>query len=197
MSLRSRTRRTVGAGAAPLSPRRKWRAITLATLLLVPAFWSVLAGLVAVAAMDGRDVPNAGAFIAFGVALVPFVFLTLAFLSEHRRAPVAVIKAMGLSLLIGIPVSALTADAVTGIVAGVGAGGVVALRMDLGHTWKARAMALLAVCAYLFLMLRTAGDVALILAPVFPFTSIGLADHFSERRREREARGGSQPVSSR
>jgi hypothetical protein len=29
----------------PLSPQRKWRAITIATLVLVPAFWAMLIGL--------------------------------------------------------------------------------------------------------------------------------------------------------
>src|SRR5688500_12307904 len=110
-----RARRSALAGAEPLSPRRKWRAITIATLLLVPAFWSVLAGLVSVAS-ERDDAPPAGPFIAFGLALVPFVFIVLAFLSENPRAPGAVLKAMGLSLVIGIPVSALAADAVTGLV---------------------------------------------------------------------------------
>jgi hypothetical protein len=179
-----RRRRSPLAGAEPLSPRRKWRAITLATLLLVPSYWAVLAGLVSVAA-DRDNVPSAGPFLAFGLALVPFVFVALAFLSEHPRAPAAVVKAMVLALLVGIPVSALAADAVTGFVAGVGAGGIAALRADLVHNWKARAIAVLAVSAYVFLLVRTTGEVALLVAPILPFTSIGVADHLSERRRER------------
>ena len=47
-------RRPGAAGMQPLAPQRKWRAITLATLLLAPAVWSLLAGLVAVAADDRR-----------------------------------------------------------------------------------------------------------------------------------------------
>ena len=90
---------------APLPPQRKWRAITLATLLLVPAVWSLLAGLVAVAADDDADGPAAGAAIAFGLSLIPFVFIVLAFASEHPRAPGAVLRAMGLCLLVGLPVS--------------------------------------------------------------------------------------------
>ncbi|MGZ6545773.1 MAG: hypothetical protein ACXVEI_10710 [Actinomycetota bacterium] len=185
-----RARRSVTvAGLSPLPPRRKWRAITLATLVLVPAFWSVLAGIVSVAS-DRKDAPAAGPFIAFGLALVPFVFMVLAFLSEHPRAPGAVVKALVLTLLVGIPVSALAADAVTGLVAGVGAGGIVALRADLPHTWKARALAVLAASAYVFFLVRVAGVVALLVAPILPFTVIGVADHLSERRREREAAPG-------
>ena len=174
------------AGVEPLSPQRKWRAITLATLVLVPAYWSMLAGLVA-AADDGEGGPHPGAAIALGLALIPFVFIVLAFLSEHPRAPGAVLKAMGLTLLVGIPVSAIAGDAVTGIVAGVGAGGVVALRADGPHNARARAWAVLAAAAYTFFLVRGASALALLPAPIFPFTAIGIADHLSERRQERDA----------
>jgi hypothetical protein len=184
----ARSRRSVLAGAEPLSPPRKWRAITLATLVLVPSHWAILGGLVSLAS-DQSNAPSAGPLIAFGLALLPFVFIALAFLSEHPRAPGAVIKAMALSILVGIPVSALSADAVTGLVAGVGAGGVAALRADLSHNWKARAIAVLAASAYIFIMIRAAGAVALLVAPVLPFTSIGVADHLSERRSERRTLG--------
>ncbi len=73
--------------------------------------------------------------------MIPFVFVALAFLSEHPRAPGAAVKGMIVSLLVGIPVSALAQDAVTGLVAGLGAGGIFAMRMDLSHTVKARAIA--------------------------------------------------------
>jgi hypothetical protein len=186
----TRARRSPLAGAEPLSPRRKWRAITIATLLLVPSYWSILVGLVSVASDDPRGAPPAGPYLAFGLSFVPFVFIALAFLSEHPRASGAVVRAMGLALLVGIPASALAGDAVTGYVAGVGAGGVAALRADLYHSRRARAVAVLAASVYVFFMLRTAGDVALLLAPILPFTSIGVADHLSERKEERRAAGG-------
>jgi hypothetical protein len=172
------------AGMSPLPPRRKWRAITLATLLLVPGYWFLLNGLVSAEAAPTR---NALPLIAFGLASMPFVFVALAFLSEHPRAAGASVRAMGLALLVGIPVSALTSDAVTGVVAGVGAGGIAALRADLVHDWKHRALAVLAVSALEFLLLRSATTVALLLAPALPFTAIGVADHVTERRQERRA----------
>ena len=178
-------RRKQPAGVEPLSPHRKWRAITLATLVLVPAYWSMLAGLVA-AADDGDSGPHPGAAIALGLTLIPFVFIVLAFLSEHPRAPGAVLRAMGLTLLVGIPVSAIAGDAVTGIVAGVGAGGVVALRADGPHNARARAWAVLVAVAYTFFLVRGASALALLPAPIFPFTAIGIADHLSERRQERD-----------
>ena len=184
-----RLRRRPSAGLLPITPRVKWRAILLATLLLVPAYWSVLAGVVAVASDDdvGR-VP--GPLIAFGLCLVPFIFIVLAMLSQHPRVPEAVLKAMVLTLVVGIPVSALAADAATGLVAGIGAGGIVALRSDLQHRRRARVVAVLVVTVWMFVTLRLAPEVALLIAPVLPFTSIGVADHLSERKAElREPEG--------
>ncbi|HET6712327.1 MAG TPA: hypothetical protein VFI59_01245 [Actinomycetota bacterium] len=169
------------SGTEPIAARKKWRAILLSTLLLAVADWSIVAGLVSMTADGG---PRAGPFIAFGLALIPFVFLILAFASEHPRAPAAVLKAMGLTLLVGIPVSALAADAATGLVAAVGAGGIVALRSDLHHHGKARALAVLAATAWVFVTLRIVPEAALLLAPILPFTSIGVADHLCERRAE-------------
>jgi hypothetical protein len=178
----------------PLSPARKWRAITTATLVLVPAFWALLIGSVAGAShdasRDAADAPNAAVALAAGLAVIPFVFVALAFLSEHPRAPGAVVRAMGWSLLVGIPASALAGDAVTGIVAGVGAGGITALRMDDPENRRDRALGVLFASVYTLVMVRLAGALVLLPAPVFPLTAIGLADHLSVRRREREAQAG-------
>jgi hypothetical protein len=147
----------------------------------VPAYWFLVNGLVAAAVAPAR---GSAALIAFGLAALPFVFVLLAFVSEHPRAPGAALRAMGLALLVGIPVSALAGDGVTGLVAGVGAGGIAALRADLGHDWKPRAVAVVAVTAVVFLMLRSTTVLGLLLAPALPFTAIGVADHLSERRNE-------------
>jgi hypothetical protein len=175
-------------GMQPLSPERKWRAITIATLVLVPAFWALLAGMVASgtddSSGDAANAPNAAIALAVGLAVIPFVFIALAFLSEHPRAPGAVLRAMGWSLLIGIPVSALAGDAVTGIVAGVGAGGVFALRMDEPQNRKARALGVVVATVYTLVLAQLAGALVLLPAPIFPLTAIGVADHLAERRAE-------------
>ena len=94
---------------------------------------------------------------------------------------------MLLTLLVGIPVSALAADAVTGFVAGIGAGGIAALRADLHHSWKTRALAVLSVSAFAYISVRSIGAAGLLLAPVLPFTALGVADHLSERKTEAAA----------
>ena len=78
----------------PLGPRKAWRAITLATLLLVPAFWLLLAGLVSAAEETEGGVANPGAAIAGGLSIIPFVFIALALLSEHPNVPRAVLRAL-------------------------------------------------------------------------------------------------------
>jgi hypothetical protein len=150
----------------------------------VPGYLALLSGLVAVAS-DEADAPTGGPYLAFGLALIPFVFIALAFLSEHPRAPAGVVRAMVAALVIGIPASALAADAVTGLVAGMGAGGIFALRADEERAWRARAIAVVVATAWTFLTLRTATDVALLLAPALPFTAVGVADHLVEYRKER------------
>jgi hypothetical protein len=92
---------------------------------------------------------------------------------------------MGLAMLIGIPVSAVAGDAVTGIVAGVGAGGLAALRGDPPDYGRARATGVAIAAFYTFVLLRTAGPLVLLSAPVFPLTAIGIADGLSERREAR------------
>lgn len=173
----------VPAGLAPLSPRKKWQAITLATLLLVPAYWSILAGLVGAASEGPAPVANPAAYLAFGLAVIPFVFVVLAFVSEHPRAPAAVWRALVLAVVVAAVVSTVAVDAVTGIVAGVGAGGIVTLRADADHNWRARALAVVFAVAYTYVLVRMASSLALLPAPIFPFTAIGVADHLSERRR--------------
>lgn len=190
------SRRPAAAGMGPLPPERKWRAITLATLVLAPAVWSLLAGLVAVAS-DTTGGPAAGPAIAFGLAALPFAFIVLAFGSEHPRAPGAVVRAMGLCLLVAIPVSALAADAVTGVVAGIGAGGIAALRADLAHDWRVRAGAVAVAAGYSFVLARVAGPVVLVAAPIFPFTGLGLADHAAEWWRARDASVRPRPLPDR
>ena len=187
-------RRFASAGVQPLTPRQKWRAITISTLLLVPAYLGIVVGVIA-ADSDRPNAPPAGPPIAFGLALLPFVFVALAILSQHPRAPGAILKAMGLSLVVGLPVAAIVPDLVTALVAGVGAGGIAALRADEEGAWRTRAVAVFAVSLYALVMVRVVPDVTLLLAPTLPFTCLGVADHLRERRREqaeeREAAGTS------
>ena len=71
-------------------------------------------------------------------------------------------KAMVLALVVGIPVSALAQDAVTGFVAGMGAGGVVALRPEVYNGWKGRALGVIVASVGIDLFVRVAGVPAIL-----------------------------------
>ena len=179
-----RSRRTAAASPQvrePLSPRRKWRTITVATVVLVPGYWMLLAGLVA-NKTDAKGGPDPAAAMALGLASIPFAFILLAVLSGRARWPGAVARAMGMAVLVGLPVSAFAGDAITGIVAGVGAGGCIALRRDELHSLRTRAIAVAFAALYTFVLVRSVSVMALLPAPVLPFTAIGIADQVSERR---------------
>ena len=178
-----RSRRSGLGGVEPLSPQKRWRAIILATLVIAPAVWSIIAGIVA-ASSDDPDAPAGAPLIAFGLALVPFAFLVLAFVSEHPRAPGAVLRAMAFSLVVGIAIGAASPDAVTPLVAGLAAGGLAALRHDPMQSWKPRVIAAFAATVFVFLLLIVS-DLALVIAPALPFTSIGVADELAEQRSQR------------
>jgi hypothetical protein len=167
----------------PASAAQSWRAIALATLLLVPAVWAVLAGLVALGSDDPVAPAGPALAIAAGLALIPWTFVVLAVASGHPAGRGAAVRATGLFLLVGIPVSALAGDGVTGLVAGLGSGGLVSLRADPSQDrwWRVASVAVAA--AYCFALARTTGGAVVVVAPLLPFTGLGLADHLAEWRR--------------
>ena len=160
----------------------------------MPAYWTLLAGLVAVASDARRRPRRAVPLIAFGLALIPFVFVALAFLSEHPRAPGAVVKAMVLALLVGIPVSALAADAVTGLRGGDRGGRHRGAPGRSAPLWKTRALAVLAVSAYAFVLGPVdRRDRACCSPRSSRSRALGVADHLSEREGRRGS-GGSDTL---
>jgi hypothetical protein len=180
----------------PLPLRTRWLALTAATIALQFSYWAIVAG--ASADPDAPEALETGVgMLAFGLALVPFVFLVLTFASRHPRAPTATLKGMGLFLLIGLPVG-LVHPAV-GAAVGFAAGGVVALRsVDGVDTRRARWIAVLALAFYLgtliFLgtLLPALGGFALMSGAVLPFAVHGLVDQaLSERA---ETRRGQEPA---
>lgn len=166
------------AEAEAISPRRKWTAIGVATLLMLVSYWSILFA-VTLGNSEGEAAQNATGPLALGFALIPFVFLALAFLSGHKRAPGAVLKAMGLMLLIALPLG--LANMVFGLVAGFGAGGVVALRAEEYHSLRTRALAVAIAVVYTLLMLFIIPEAALLTGGFVSLLAVGIADSFSER----------------
>jgi len=169
----------VTSDSPTLPPRRKWVAITLATLLMSVSYTAMLVALIATEVEDG---PAAGPLFVFGLGLVPFVFLVLAFVSINPRAAGAVLKAMGLSVLVAGPLSALMGDAVSGLVAGFGVGGAITLRREDVHSLRSRLIAVAITVIYVAVLVNVSAEGGLFAGAVLPFVSLGIADWVMEKR---------------
>jgi hypothetical protein len=115
------------------------------------------------------------------------VFLVLAFTSRNPRAPGATGRAMGLFLLVGLPLGLV--NIVIGLAAGFGAGAVAALRREPDvHPLKPRVIAVVAGTVYLLLLsvlgqvAEAFGQFALVSGAVIGMAVVGLADEISEAR---------------
>lgn len=164
--------------SAPLTPRRRWVALTVATLVLQFAYWPMVGSLV----QGGAELAG---LLWLGLAVTPFVFLVLAFASSHPRAPGATGRAMGLFLLIALPVALV--DVVVGLVAGFGAGAVLTLRAEEDvHSRRARIVAVVAAAVYVLALLLLEGLVpvlgpfAVVSGAVIPLAVVGMADEVTE-----------------
>ncbi len=171
----------------PLPRRRKWIAVGLATFVELVSFWAIIVG-VARGIEDEAAGSAAGPF-ALGFALVPFAFLVLAFVSNHRRAPGAVMRAMGVWLLAGLPMI-LFVDPAAGMAAGYGMGGAIALRADEGHSFKARFWWVVALVVYVAVLVlgRIAPGPGALSASLLPFATVAFADYVIEQKEAAEGR---------
>ena len=170
-----------GTSESETSPSRKWFAITLATLVMMVCYSAILFGVAGGFLGEGED--GAAMALAAGLIGVPAVFLGLAFVSRHPQAPKATLKAMGLFLLVGLPVSLLSLPA--GMVGGFGAGGVVALRLGPTDTTRARAWAVALSASYIMVVGQIVPPIDALVGSVFPFLAIGAADSITRKRAER------------
>ena len=164
--------------------RHKWRAIAVGTTLMLVSYWAIVFAFVASEFENG---PPPGPALAFGLALVPFVFLSVATISRQPEFGGATVAAMLLAVAIALPVSAIARDAVTGLVAGFGAGGVVALRREVDQSWQARSWAVVGVTTFTLVVLRLIPVLGLIAAPLITLPSIGAADLIVDHRNEQAA----------
>ncbi len=157
--------------------KRSWLAIGTGTIVLLVSYSSLLVAIVA----TQSDTPDAaGPVFALGFAMVPVTFVAVAFISGRRSAPIAVLKAMGLWLLVALPLGLF--NPVFGLCAGFGLGGIVALK-ELDKTrWQTRLVAVSLGAVYAFAMLFVFPAVGLISGGLLPFASLGFADYYSEHR---------------
>lgn len=155
----------------------------LATAVELVSYWSLLRAYVAGKEGLGPEIIAPSFF--FGMALVPVVYFVLTFVSRHPGAPMAVLKSMGLFLLVGLPVGLLIPA--LGIIVGFGAGGVVGYRMEDEHRYGPRLIAVGAVGVYMLVLMVVAVPIGLFTGGFLPFVALVFADRYSEEK-AREAR---------
>jgi hypothetical protein len=175
--------------AKPVSARRKWAAISVATVIMAISVFLMLYGAVEGAVLYETAAP--GPPFALGLALVPFAFIALAFISGHPAAGGAVVVALLVAVPIALPLAALARDVVTGLAAGYGAGGVVALRREYYQSRRARIIAVVLTTVYVFAALRFDVATGVTAACLLPLAALGIADMASDwRRAQRGQQGG-------
>jgi hypothetical protein len=165
--------------------RRRWLAIGVATVLMMFSYLSIAFAVVAgESSTTDADVAENGQIFVFGMAMVPFVFLALAFTSNHRRAPGAVLKAMGFFVLVGLPVGLL--NVLTGISVGYAAGATTALRKEDYHRTRDRWIAVALIGVYVLFLLQVVPAGGVFAGATLPFIAVGIADTFTEYRVRRD-----------
>jgi hypothetical protein len=155
--------------------KRRWLAVLLTTGLMIVVY---IVFIYSLAAVSGDEVVFAGGLLGIGIALVPAVFAAAAFVSQNPHSVKATLKATGLWVL---AVLIFFFDLPTGLVAGFGAGGVVALRLGPANSYRARAVAVALCVVYTFLMLRISPELGLFAGAPLPFIVIAFADIYTER----------------
>jgi hypothetical protein len=180
--------------AKPVSARRKWAAISVATVIMAASVFLMLYGAVEGAVLYETSAP--GPPFALGLALVPIAFIALAFISGHPAASGAVVVALLVSVPVALPLAALARDVVTGVAAGYGAGGVVALRREYHQSRQARIVAVVLTAVYVFAVLRFDVAAGVTAACLLPFVALGIADLAGDWRRAQKGRESGQATKS-
>lgn len=128
-----------------------------------------------VLASISEDFPDAaGPTFALGFGLVPVVAAVVAFVSGHRSAPKATLKAMGAWVVVAIPLALL--NPITGFSTGFAAAGAFSLRPDAFYSGKTRALAVGLLLVYVTVLVLILPQAAMFAGAVTPLLVIKAAD---------------------
>lgn len=178
-----------------MTPRRRWTAVAVSTLVMTGSTWLIVYAFVVGAVEDTEATP--GPPFALGLALVPFAFVALVFLSGHTAGGSAIVAAMLVAVPVALVVSAVARDVVSGTAAGYGAGAVVALRREPHHSLRGRIVAVVLMTTYVAALLRFIPAAGLLGGSLLPFASVAIADSVVEWRiaeRTRFEKSGEGPA---
>lgn len=163
------------AGEKPDSSRPRWLAVLLATVIMLFSYGMILFAFVA----ESESV-FAGGVLGIGLGLVPVVFAACGFVSRSEHALKRGLIATGIWAVIVIPIGIV--DLPTGLVAGFGGGGIVALDGGQHRSARARVLAVVAAAIYTFALQQASPEAGLFGGAPLPFLAIAVADVWAERR---------------
>lgn len=154
------------------SKRRNWLALALGIVAMMFSYFSYAAG----TALPG--VIDVG-LVAIALALAPFVFVIVAFVSRNPRAPKRVLAAMGFLLGLGFTLGLVSP--ILGAAAGFGVGIALTLNpLPLEGLMRNRLMGVAVASAYMLLLLLIADPAAGVMTgALFPPLIVGLADEYT------------------
>lgn len=130
------------------------------------------------AAAFDDDVAAAPAF-ALGFSLVPVVIAVVAFVSGVENAPTTTVKAMGMWILLALPLGLI--NPATGLSAGFGAAAAMTLRRPEGNRVRHRVIAVLINTLYVTILVVLAPEAGLFAGAVTPLLAVRIADSWTER----------------
>jgi hypothetical protein len=123
--------------------------------------------------------------VGIALALAPFAFVVIGFVSRNPRAPKLVLWSMGLLIVLGLTFGLISP--VLGAAVGFGVGAALTLnRLDLPDLMRNRMVAVAFASAYTLLLLIVATPAGVFTGALLPPLIVGLADEFTAWRASRE-----------
>jgi hypothetical protein len=166
---------------APITPRRKWLAVGIGTLLIVPTFSLVVAAIVAADEDSDLDA-SPTILITVAMILVPIALYLVARFSRKEKALMAAAWGTLAAMFVTAALSLAWWEPVSPMVAGLGAGGILTLRRHPATTTTARVAAVTLAAVYSGFMVALIPQLSVGIAPILPMMSVGAADGFMARR---------------
>jgi len=166
--------------------RRKWAAVGFGTLLSLATFWMLVGAVLAQDDESGLET-NVGVLLSVGLMMIPVVMAGIAYVSKRPNWIRASLFAGAIAFAITVWLPFVTNEPVTPVVVGLGAGAVIALRIEKDHSIPLRAAVVGMLGVYVWIMVQVSVGAGMLLGPLLPIAAIGAADAYSVRRAERDA----------
>lgn len=155
--------------------RQNWIAITVATILMMVSYFAYAAAFVDPETGERTVEPMP---MLVGLAIAPFVFIALGFVSKNPRAPKLVLAAMGLLLIVGLTIGLL--DPLVGAATGFCLGGALVLNrpaIERLMFWRLGAVVFTAL--YMLVLLVVVPPAGVFTGGILPLMMVGFADEYA------------------